>query len=145
MAHPLDSLFLMNIPFFANLDSEQVKLLIIFGFVIVLVAIRSVARIQRQKMWHDTVRAAIDKGQPIPDALAKMPAWSRGRCCGPWMWYRGLIWIAVGIGLYLVNSGGVRQWAPLPICVGAALLIGGVVSSLVGNRHRDPQNPSSGQ
>ena len=143
MTHPLDSLFLMNIPFFADLNPEQLRLLIVFGFFIVLVAIRSFARFQRQKMWHDTVRAAIDKGQPIPDALAKMPSWRRGQCGGPWMWYRGLIWIAVGVGLYLVDTGGVRQWAPLPICVGAALLIGGVVSSLIGNKHRDSQNPSS--
>ncbi len=132
----------MNIPFLADLNSEHMRLLIVFGFVIVLVAIKSVARFQRQRMWHDTVRAAIDKGQPIPDALAQMASWSRRRCFGPWMWYRGIIWIAVGVGLYLVNTGGVRQWAPLPICVGIALLIGGLVGSLLGNKHRDPQNPS---
>ena len=77
MTHPLDSLFLMNIPFFADLNPEQLRLLIVFGFFIVLVAIRSFARFQRQKMWHDTVRAAIDKGQPIPDMLAKMPSAAR--------------------------------------------------------------------
>jgi RNA polymerase sigma-70 factor (ECF subfamily) len=41
------------------LSSHDNSLLIIFGFVIVIVAIKSFVRLNRQKLWHETVRAAI--------------------------------------------------------------------------------------
>ncbi len=37
-----------------------------FAFVISILLIRSKIRMQRNKLWHETARLALEKGQPIP-------------------------------------------------------------------------------
>jgi hypothetical protein len=93
--------------------------IITFSFVLLLFAIRSFTRLQQQKLWHETARIALEKGLPPPPFPATV---GRGR-----MIYVGLVWVAVGIGLRFVQLSGPSRWAPLPICIGIALLVGGVI------------------
>lgn len=136
----------MNLHFIsplADVSEHDWKLLIIFAFVAVIIGMRTLSRMQRQKLWHETARAAIDKGQPLPPTFAgRYRMW--GRYAEPFVWCRGLVWIAVGVGLRLVGSDGVRDWAPLPICVGAALLVIGLIQALWANKN-DGSGSSSGQ
>jgi hypothetical protein len=119
-----------------SLDTNQI---VVFCFVAVIVAIGSFSRWQRQKLWHETARVAIEKGQPMPPAftLGRWGWMGRG-----WALYRGAIWIAVGIGMLLVKSTGAQKWAPLPICIGVALLVVGIVSYFWGNRNTGAPTPN---
>ena len=127
----------------AELSEHEWTLLVIFAFVAAIVAMKTVFRMQRQKLWHETARAAIDKGQPLPPAPAYWSGCGRwSRYGGAWVWARGLIWIAFGIGLHFVNSGGARQWAPLPICIGAAMVVVGLIQAMGSNRNDNSGNPT---
>jgi hypothetical protein len=110
----------------------------VFTFVIIMVAIRSYTRLQRQKLWHETARSALEKGQPLPPNFGGR-GWGYQ---GAWPLYRGLIWIAAGVGLHFVNRPGIQDWAPLPICIGAAFLVVGVISLARSNSSSNPQNPA---
>lgn len=124
-----------------HIDANQA---IVFAFVIIIIAIANLRRIKQQKMWHETVRQAIDKGQPLPATMAYGGPFGRSfRYRGLWPLYRGLVLIAVGIGFYLVHSQWANRWAPLPICIGAALLLIGLFNCFRSPDNSDPQNPQN--
>lgn len=96
---------------------------------------------ERQEM-QVTVRAALDKGQPLPpelvdalskDVIQKLPSRSRDI-------RRGVIWLAVGIGLAAFglindfNGGWDRDFdglvgiAAIPLTIGLAFLVLGAVN-----------------
>lgn len=100
---------------------------------------------ERQEM-QVTVRAALDKGQPLPpelvdalsqDVIHKLPSRSRDI-------RRGVIWLAVGIGLAafgLINDfnggwdndfDGLVGIAAIPLTIGLAFLVLGAI-----NKNRD--------
>ncbi len=117
------------------------QLLTIFAFVIVIVAIANIAKWQRDKLWHDTARMALDKGQPLPP-LDHMPRAIRryrrrgyGRC-----FPRGLITIAVGLALYFIAPEGLGRWWMLPVLVGAAQFIAGLCSLIFSSRDDRPDD-----
>ena len=116
----------MNHPVFAVWEwhSPAESLVVVFAFVIVLVVIKNVFQMRQSRLWHETARAALEKGQPLPLGAQSVSG------CSPSNWYCGLVWIAVGVGLYLVNACNVRNWAALPICIGAALLLASLINTL---------------
>ena len=96
---------------------------------------------ERQEM-QVTVRAALDKGQPLPpelvdalskDVIQKLPSRSRDI-------RRGVIWLAVGIGLAafgLINDfnggwdsdvDGLVGIAAIPLTIGLAFLVLGAIN-----------------
>ncbi|RZJ18165.1 MAG: hypothetical protein EON91_06300 [Brevundimonas sp.] len=100
---------------------------------------------ERQEM-QVTVRAALDKGQPLPpelvdalsqDVIQKLPSRSRDI-------RRGVIWLAIGIGLAafgLINDfnggwdndfDGLVGIAAIPLTIGLAFLVLGAI-----NKNRD--------
>jgi hypothetical protein len=100
---------------------EYTQLSIIFGFVICINIVKQIGRTRRDRLWHETARLAIEKGQPLP------PPPSRGPFDGRRLWDRGLqgalILIAVGVGLYIALPASVRIWGVLPGFIGIAMLI----------------------
>ena len=125
---------------------SQLHLLVIFTFVIVIVAITRFFRWKRQQLWHETARLALEKGQPLPpDAL------SYDRCGGSWRYgfgpmgelRRGLILIAVAGGLYLGLQGDSRAWAALPGLIGVANLLFALFSWMRPTPPPQPRDPAS--
>lgn len=95
---------------------------------------------QRRRQWHETARIALEKGQPIPEALTERAEGTRevGRPGSSRNDIRsGLILIAVGFGLYFGFTTGAMQGVPLigayvPGFIGVALLINGIITLATG-------------
>ncbi|HVO20605.1 MAG TPA: DUF6249 domain-containing protein [Anaeromyxobacter sp.] len=86
-----------------------------FGFVAVIVAVVAYARHRNQRLRHETIRLALEKGQPLPADLLD-PVDHQDRDPGLRDLRRGLVLLAVGVGtcLYLgfsPYSGAHHQWA----------------------------------
>ncbi|QYM80042.1 hypothetical protein K0B96_05325 [Horticoccus luteus] len=89
---------------------------------------------ERRRLWHDTARVALEKGQPLPPALQQADDRSRRRC-GPRNDLRsGLILLAVSFGLYYglrdVGSGPQLIGAYITGGIGVALLLNGLLTAL---------------
>lgn len=104
-----------------NLDHNVLQLIVIFSFVIIVVLMKSIARVHHARMWHETARIAIEKGQPLPPAVY--------RNCSPLRDSRrvllgGLILIGVGAALYLApNSPGGHWIGAIPGFIGLAMVL----------------------
>lgn len=89
---------------------------------------------RRRQLWHETARIALEKGQPVPAAVAESnflgtqapkPADPGSRSRGYFI--SGVMNIAIGIGLVISFQHFlplVSYLAAIPICIGVALLIG---------------------
>jgi hypothetical protein len=126
----------MNFP---TNSGPVLQLIVIFGYVIVVKLISTDGANKRAKLWHETARLAIEKGQPLPpplkDRSGRMGLWGSGL-------QRGLMLIAIGAGLYLALPATTRIWGVLPVFMGIAMLINSLI-----NRGRDgdaPSGPPSG-
>jgi hypothetical protein len=110
------------------------QLLVIFGFVICVIAVKQFARFRREKMWHETARLALEKGQPPPPSprASRDPqsAWSRSL-------QGGLVLIAVGAGMFVAMGPGGKAWGAIPAFVGVALVMHSILT-----RGRDGPAPS---
>lgn len=110
---------------------------LIFGFVIVVIAINSYRRLRQQKLWHETARLALEKGQPLPEFApwrgCAWPGHGRTRWCEM---RHGLVLIALGAAMYLAIPGQPRLWAAVPGFIGIALLVCSLFAP--------PQPPPSG-
>lgn len=117
-----------------------IAILAVFGSLTAIVVGPSYLKTRERRDMQKTVRAAIDKGQPLPpeviDALSKEAARnlpSRTRDIR-----RGIIWLAVGVGIAafgLINDfsnetgwgdhagDGLLGVAAIPVTVGIAYLI----------------------
>ena len=136
--------FLHSLPLGDFADRHDIDLIVLFGFVIAVIAIQAIARWQRDRLWHETARVALEKGQPVPP-LDDPRAYRKYRRCGRrGFGPRGLIAITVGLGLYFIHPDGLGRWWLLPVFVGIAQLVCWGISSLTdGNRdpRDDLQNP----
>jgi hypothetical protein len=123
---------------------HTIDLVIIFSFVIVLCAIGQYFRWKRSKLWHETARLALEKGQPLPQSPldnASGCAVNPDRRLGTWCDIRcGLIWIAVGVALYYALPAGNNSWAAIPFFVGVAKLLFGVFSLLLSGKPSDQRD-----
>ena len=94
---------------------------VLFTFIGVSVALGVNARLKRNRMLHETIRAMVEKGQPIPPELLLLQDPARR----PKSDLRtGLVLIAVGIGVFFLPLGNVSSRAGLiPLFMGVAFLI----------------------
>lgn len=122
---------------------------LIFAFVIVIVAIANWRRFRQEKLWHDTARLALEKGQPLPAGMTPdnlSASCRRGGRNRPWNDLRGgLVLIAVGTGVYLAIPGPARLWGFMPGMIGVALLVAGLIGLATRGRNgaeNDPFNPA---
>ena len=102
---------------------------------------------QRRRQWHETVRIALEKGQPIPTALMQGAGTRVEERVGtPRNDIRaGLILIAVGCGLYFGFTTGELRGVPLiaayvPGFIGVALLVNGIIMAV--SRSKGGAEPS---
>ena len=137
---------------FASFHNNEEGLYLIFGFVLCLILIMSFFRYQRAKMWHETARIAIEKGQPVPSAwdMGRMGGRMRRWGGGPWNFWspwweirRGLVLLAVSAGLYYSMGERTHGWIAIPACIGAVYLLLGLIGLMRGDPkgpddHRDP-------
>ena len=93
----------------------------LFTFIGVSVALGVNARLKRNRMLHETIRAMVEKGQPIPPELLQ----SQDPPRRPKSDLRtGLVLIAVGIGVFFLPLGNVSSRAGLiPLLMGVAFLV----------------------
>jgi len=97
--------------------------IVLFVAFVGVVAIVISHRLKKAKLLHETIRAMIDKGQPIPPEFLQPPTPKRR----PKSDLRsGLVLIAVGVALLvmLYHTGNVARAAGLiPLLMGAAFLV----------------------
>lgn len=113
---------------------------VVFGFTAVIVGLVAYSRHRNQRLRHETIRLALEKGQPLPSDLLD-PAPGDGRRPADRDLRRGLVLVAVGLGLCLYLGlagfpGGSRNWAVgfIPGLIGVAYL----VTYAVGRRQDAP-------
>jgi len=139
------------LPFFGSIGPLFIPIVALL-IPIVIVPVSMYFQHQRRKLWHDTARLALEKGQPIPPE-AEMAQNADRRLPRPARDLRtGLILIAVSIGLYfgsddipgLEHSGhSFFIGAAIPGCIGLALLLNALITVLfVKNPDSLPNSPS---
>jgi hypothetical protein len=129
---------------FAFLGLSPAELGIMIGMIALPVGlIMAVAgmyfRHQQQKLWHETARIALEKGQPVPpmpndDDEKQHPRQDPGHD-----FRAGLILVATGAGLYFFLGRGI---AAIVGFIGVALLIYAACVSLFRSKN-PPQDPPS--
>lgn len=103
----------------------------VFAMIVTIVALGVGQKLKRNKLFHETLRMMIEKGQPIPpELLQRQEAAARPRSD----LRTGLVFIAVGLGLLLMSlvgntPGMVRGVAFIPMLMGAAFLIAWKIES----------------
>lgn len=126
-------------------------LVVIFAFVLCVIIIKQISRHQRARLWHETARLALEKGQPLPtDVTDRFTNGEFRRRCAPrfgrqdhWCHLRrGLIQIAVGAALYFALDEG-RMWALIPGLIGVANLIAWAIFSLRPKQPEDRNDSSN--
>jgi hypothetical protein len=94
-----------------------------FGATVGIVALVVGLRLKRNKLLHETMRAMIDKGQPIPPELLQPPTPKRRPKSDL---RRGLVLAGIGVGLtvWLALDGG-NKWALglIPLLMGLGFLV----------------------
>jgi hypothetical protein len=115
---------------FAGMLIGVIAIITPFVFVIAIVAINHLNARRKAELHHETIRLALEKGQPLPPELLNPPVAVEPKTKISDR-KSGLILIAVGIGLYFFFSGmaemgipaGVRWISLIPGLIGVALLI----------------------
>ena len=143
---------LLTVPCLASVDeyipfAGMLIPIAVFFFVLLIVVVGLYFKNQDQKMWHETARIALEKGQPIPgapfnikEALDKKP---EARASGRGDVKAGLILIAIAAGLYFgrgemhMPTAGVY----IPGFIGVALLLNALIIYLTTKKNSEtPSN-----
>lgn len=132
MNHLAPALLLALAPGLALADATEVIVPIavtgtVFGFSAVMIGIIAYTRHRNQRLRHETIRLAIEKGQPLP---AEMLDPDVGRDPGFRDFRRGLLLLAIGLGVALFlffappDGAPARTWAVgfIPGLMGLAYL-----------------------
>jgi hypothetical protein len=126
-----------------------------------IVVVALIFKYQQRRLWHETARAALEKGQPLPPqpgpewamhlkhwqdlglSVAQIERLRRNR------WRRdrrgGLVMLAIGVGVYLglasIDHGErLRVFAYVPGCIGLALLVNGLINVAFPGREADTRD-----
>jgi hypothetical protein len=118
-----------------------------FGMLIpmVIVPVALYFKHQRERLWHETARIALEKGQPVPlvvgdDEQAIQAPRPRNDLRA------GLILIAVSVGLMLQpwrfdgvghSFNPIAFGAAIPGCIGVALLLNASITALLSKKNTD--------
>jgi hypothetical protein len=123
------------------------NLIIVFVFIVVLIAIKRYFQWKRHQAWHETARLALEKGQPLPPGAPgtyiDLQPLARHRDQGACDLRGGLVAIAVGAGMYYAMPGDTRMFGAIPAFVGVALLISGLFRILFADKSSGPRDPSN--
>jgi hypothetical protein len=100
---------------------------------------------QRQRLWHETARAALEKGQPLPpygpDPSRSDSADRNGESNHDLR--GGLVMIAVGVGIYFflgaVADSRVANLGAIPGLIGVALILHWLITRMI--RRKNPGVP----
>jgi len=151
--------------------SEFVFLIPITGMILagIIIVAGLVFKYCERRLWHETTRAALEKGQPLPPypgeqaqditksrqkfAMSQMAAHHR---CGRSRWRRdlreGLVLLAIGLAVYVARPPG---WTPgwdlaiyIPGFIGVALFLNALFSAIFSPKEtetdtRPPQRDAS--
>jgi len=121
---------------FSHQGGSELPLIIIFGFVLSMIFIIRIFRYWREKMWHETARVALEKGQPLPEHFpVHRGCWGRGL-----EFRRGFILFAACLGMYISLPERARVFAVIPGFIGVAFVILGLLSYLLPNRASVPRD-----
>lgn len=111
-----------------------ISVVMVFGMPIAIVALFVALRHRRNRMMHETLRAMVEKGVPIPPELLATGGAMPGASNGAHHAYKDLRWglvlIALGGGLYIVAG----KIALIPLFIGVALLIVWAIGSIANKR-----------
>ncbi len=116
---------------FAGMLIGIIAIITPFAFVVAIVAMNHYNARKKAELHHETIRLALEKGQPLPPELLNPPAAAEPKRKSDDR-KSGLILIAVGMGLYFFFSAGMAElrisqgmrWVALiPGLIGVALLI----------------------
>jgi hypothetical protein len=115
-----------------------VSILAVFGMPVAIVGIILFVRHRRNRMLHETIRAMVEKGVPIPPELIAGGGATLGSTPHPARrgnndLRSGLILIAVGAGVMMIAG----KWGSIPLLIGVAM----IVAWLIGNKMKSNQPP----
>ena len=150
---------------------ERALLISLAGMVLagIIIVAGLVFKYHQRRLWHETARAALEKGQPVPPypgaqaqdttkswhefAMSQMAAHHNSR---RYRWRRdlrgGLVLLAVGVAVYVARP---PDWTPgwdlaiyIPGFIGAALLLNALFSAIFSPKEtetdtRPPQRDAS--
>ncbi len=101
---------------------------------------------QRKRLWHETARIALEKGQPVPPHDAGESEENRD----PTNRWRanhdvrgGLVLLAVGAGLWLLlldMPGRIHFVGAIPGFIGIALLLYALLATIFGRKNEPPRS-----
>jgi Domain of unknown function (DUF6249) len=111
-----------------------------FTILLIIFGLKYVQR--RQELWHETARAALEKGQPLPPLPPDMrhdphPEQNNDLRAG-------LIMVATGAGLYLffvTFLHPLRYVAAIPGFIGVAMLLYATLHALLGRKDKPADRP----
>lgn len=140
--------YLAYLASFLGLGGVEMSVIIVV-FSLIFGAIMGIAGMifahQKQKLWHETTRLALEKGQPVPVDTSEMEP-SRPSTGQPEQHdlRGGLVLIAVGVGSYIFLSAiathQVALLAYIPGLIGVALIVHWLLMNLL-SRNSTPRNP----
>lgn len=110
-----------------------------FVMIISMVAIVAYFRHQRRRLWHETMRLALEKGQPLPANLVETPRRERE---GQSNVRPGLVLIGIGLAFFLALGGHARYFSTVPAFIGIALLLTAFIEKGSTKKSPDADKPS---
>ena len=131
----------------ANAQVPNADLTLVFLFIIAVVAIKQISRWHQRQLWHETARIALEKGQPIPPEGPSSCQDDRFPRAGMRFRYfkkhpilrisQGIILASIGVGLYYAAPSGLGNWWLLPVFIGGAQVLTGLLMFLFRNDSDD--------
>ena len=141
----------MNLLPFAATDAANLNLIVLYIVIGAVLIAWGYLDYRATRLWHETARLALEKGQPIPEQ-AQATAQVRNkldrhrRKHGGNDLRAGLILLGIGSGIYAAlpsNGSSLMLFAFVPGGVGVALLLSGIVSAFAGRKDRNSDAAST--